>query len=126
MSKKEVLIIGGGFAGLSAGVELSSRGHHVTVIERKGHLGGRAYSFKEPNTGATLDNGQHILMGCYRETLNFLDKIGTRDRVLFQRNLKVPFASATEGIVPFKTWPLPNPLHLASGFIFFKGLTFGE
>jgi squalene-associated FAD-dependent desaturase len=118
--KKEVLIIGGGFAGLSAGVELVNRGHQVTLIERRGHLGGRAYSFKDPVSGATLDNGQHILMGCYKDTLQFLETIGTRDKLKFQSNLTVDFAAP--GLAPstFRTLPLPAPLHLLSGFWLFR------
>ncbi|HSA58302.1 MAG TPA: hydroxysqualene dehydroxylase HpnE [bacterium] len=118
--KKEVLIIGGGFAGLAAGVELANGGHHVTLIERRGHLGGRAYSFKDPASGAVLDNGQHILMGCYRDTLRFLETIGTRGNVDFQRSLAVDFAAP--GIAPsrFRSLPLPSPLHLLSGFWLFR------
>jgi zeta-carotene desaturase len=124
-AKKEVLIIGGGFAGLAAGVELASRGYPVTVIERRGHLGGRAYSYKDPMTGSVLDNGQHVFMGCYRETLAFLEKIGTGDRIAFQKNLAVDFAAPGEKC-RFQTLPLPAPFHLASGFLFFKGLTLRE
>lgn len=119
--KKEVLIIGGGFAGLAAGVELSSRGHPVTLIERRGHLGGRAYSFRDPISGSILDNGQHVLMGCYRDTISFLEKIGTLDKVSFQRNLTVDFAGPGEK-GRFHALPLPNPFHLLGGFLFFQGL----
>jgi squalene-associated FAD-dependent desaturase len=118
--KKEVLIIGGGFAGLAAGVGLVSLGHPVTVIERRGHLGGRAYSFKDPASGAVLDNGQHILMGCYRETLKFLETIGTLDKVDFQRDLAVDFAAPGLGPCRFRALPLPSPLHLLSGFWLFR------
>lgn len=120
--KKEVLIIGGGFAGLAAGVELSSRGYPVTLIERKGHLGGRAYSYTDPMTGSVMDNGQHILMGCYHETLAFLEKIGTSDKIKFQRRLSVEFNGLETGPVRFSAFPLPNPLHLL-GFLFFRGLS---
>lgn len=124
--KKEVLIIGGGFAGLAAGTELASRGHHVTLIERRGHLGGRAYSYRDPVTGSTLDNGQHILMGCYRETLAFLEKIGTSDKVSFQKNLSVDFASPGQKPVRFRALPLPSPFHLLGGFFFFGGLSWRD
>ena len=48
-----VVIIGGGFAGLTAGVRLSERGYEVHVLERRNHLGGRAYSFIDSKTGHT-------------------------------------------------------------------------
>src|SRR5712692_8192856 len=63
----EVVIIGGGFAGLSAGVALAGRGFRVAVLEGKPALGGRAYSFVDTESGDFVDNGQHVLMGCYRE-----------------------------------------------------------
>ena len=73
---KDAVVIGGGFAGLSAAVALAQRGVHVTVLEGKPALGGRAYSFNDPDTGDFVDNGQHVLMGCYGETLDFLKLIG--------------------------------------------------
>lgn len=120
------MIIGGGFAGLAAAVELVSRGHHVTLIERKGHLGGRAYSFQDAATGSVLDNGQHVLMGCYRDTLEFLKKIGTEDCVFFQRNLAVDFASGEGKLKKLRAWPLPSPLHLLGGLFFFGGLSWSD
>ncbi len=68
---KDVVIIGGGFAGLSAGVALAERGFRVALLESKPALGGRAYSFADPESGDFVDNGQHVLMGCYSETLDF-------------------------------------------------------
>src|SRR3972149_10615718 len=69
---KKVIIIGGGFAGLSAATELSSAGFRVTLIEQRRFLRGRGCSFFDKNTGLELDNGQHILMGCYENTFRFL------------------------------------------------------
>jgi len=59
---KRVVIIGAGFAGLAAGVRLSESGHKVRVLERRNHLGGRAYSFLDSKTGDVVDNGQHLFM----------------------------------------------------------------
>ncbi len=120
--KKEVVILGGGFAGLAAGVELSSKGHHVTIIEKRGHLGGRAYSFKDPTSGEILDNGQHILMGCYKDTFDFLKKIGTDGKVALQKNLTVDFSEPQGVVKTFRALPLPSPLHLLGGFLTFRGL----
>src|SRR5207248_1308814 len=83
----EVLIIGGGLAGLAAGVALAGAGRRVRVLEQKPYLGGRARSFVDPVTGCVVDNGQHMFMGCYRATLRFLAEIGTLDRVRFQPRL---------------------------------------
>ena len=87
----EVLIIGGGFAGLAAGVALAGAGRRVRLLEQKPHLGGRARSFVEPITGSVVDNGQHLLMGCYHATLRFLEQIGTLNRVALQPQLRMQF-----------------------------------
>jgi len=86
----DVIVIGGGVAGLSAATWLADRGARVTVVEARPHLGGRASSFVDPATGETVDNGQHILMGCYRETFAFLGRIGAMSRVRLQPSLTVP------------------------------------
>ena len=80
---KDVIIIGGGFAGLSAGVALAEKGFRVALLESKPALGGRAYSFADPESGDFVDNGQHVLMGCYTETLDFLDRIGAAQESRF-------------------------------------------
>ena len=56
---KPVVIIGGGFAGLTSGVALADRGIPITLLEARPQLGGRAYSFEDQESGATVDNGQH-------------------------------------------------------------------
>lgn len=111
----EVLIIGGGFAGLAAGVALSKAGKQVRVLEQKPYLGGRARSFKHAPTGSVVDNGQHLFMGCYHETLNLLTTIGTSDRVRFQPRLKVHFVEKGRGMTSLKCPPLPSPWHVLGG-----------
>ncbi len=83
-------MIGGGCAGFSAATALVESGARVLVVEARPGLGGRATAFTDPETGERVDNGQHILMGCYVETLAFLDRIGTADRVRWQSGLRVP------------------------------------
>ncbi len=85
MSK--VLVIGGGFAGLSAAVFLSKLNHQITLLEASQKLGGRAYSFLAKSQNDFVDNGQHILMGCYRHTLKFLSEIGASEKLYFQNSL---------------------------------------
>src|SRR6516225_5760860 len=88
-SQKSAVVIGAGFAGLSAAVGLVERGVRVIVLEGKPALGGRAYSFTDPDTGDFVDNGQHVLMGCYGQTLDFLRKIGSGDHLVFQKDLEI-------------------------------------
>src|SRR5271165_3935956 len=85
----DLVVIGGGFAGLSAGVALARSGYRVTVLESKPALGGRAYSFADSDTGDFVDNGQHVLMGCYTETLDFLKRIGAYGQLVFHEDLEI-------------------------------------
>ena len=82
----DVVVIGGGFAGLAAGVELAGRGLRPLVLEARPHLGGRAYSFPDAAGGDAIDNGQHAMMGCYTHTLRFLERIGAGRKVVRQNN----------------------------------------
>lgn len=122
---KRVVIIGGGFAGLAAGVRLSERGHEVLLLERRNHLGGRAYSFTDAKTGDVVDNGQHLFMGCYYHTIAFLETIGRIDRLRFQERPRVDFLD-TEGFTSFDCPPLPAPLHVLAGLLRMKGIGVGD
>ncbi len=87
------IIIGGGLAGLSAAVYLSKSDHQIELIEATPKLGGRAYSFFDNETQTELDNGQHILIGAYQQTLDYLKTINSIDLLEFQENLKIYFCT---------------------------------
>lgn len=126
VDQHDVVVIGGGFAGLSAGVYLAERGFRVALLERKPALGGRAYSFVDPDSGDFVDNGQHVLMGCYLETLRFLDKIGTRGHLVFRHNLAIEMLEAGGGAAQLKTAPLPGPLHMGAAVLRYRHLRLSE
>ncbi len=86
-SRPTVVVVGGGWAGLSAAVELCAAGCHVRLLEMAPQLGGRARSLQR--NGWVLDNGQHILIGAYRETLALMRRVGLDPDVLLER---VPLA----------------------------------
>jgi squalene-associated FAD-dependent desaturase len=113
----DVIVIGGGVAGLAAGTCLADRGARVIVMEARPHLGGRASSYVDPATGETVDNGQHVLMGCYRETFAFLRRIGAMSRVRVQPSLAVPSIDTAGGHSVLSCPPLPAPWHLLGGVI---------
>ena len=121
--RRRVAVIGGGFAGLAAGVALADRGHEVIVLEAKRRLGGRAYSFRDAATGAIVDNGQHAMMGCYAHTLAFLGRIGAADRVVRQRDLRVEMHGAYRGSASVAAVPAPAPLHVAGALLRYRHLT---
>lgn len=123
---RRVVIIGGGFAGLASGVRLSERGYEVLVLERRNHLGGRAYSFIDSKTGDVIDNGQHLFMGCYHHTIAFLETIGRLDRLKFQERPRVDFLDSANGFTSFDCPPLPAPLHVLAGLFRMRGLAFAD
>ncbi|HEU0180370.1 MAG TPA: hydroxysqualene dehydroxylase HpnE [Blastocatellia bacterium] len=125
-----LLILGGGFAGLAAAVDLAEAGRRVLLLERRSFLGGRAYSFTDRTTGDTIDNGQHLMMGCYHRTLRFLEKIGSLDKLKFQPDPQVDFlheeANGSVTRASFKCPPLPAPLHLLGGLARLKTIGWGD
>ena len=122
----EVLIIGGGFSGLAAGVALSEGGWRVRLLEQKPYLGGRARSFLDPTTGTLVDNGQHIFMGCYHATIRFLETIGTLDRVRFQPRLAIHFLDRDGRLTGLQCRALPSPWHVLLGVLCSRSFDFRE
>jgi squalene-associated FAD-dependent desaturase len=119
----DVIVIGSGLSGLSAAVDLCRRGRRVLVLERDGRLGGRAYSFRDRMNNAVVDNGQHLLMGCFHNTRRFLSTIGTSDQLSVQGNLAVTFYYPRLGLVRFRCPNLPAPLHILIGLLRLKSLS---
>lgn len=81
MSGRRLAVVGGGWAGLAAAVEAVARGHAVTLYEMAPQCGGRARS----TARGGLDNGQHILIGAYRDTLRLMQRVGVNPRRVLQR-----------------------------------------
>ena len=123
---KNVIVIGGGFAGLSAASALAEQGVRVTLLEGRQILGGRAYSFVDPQTGDSVDNGQHLFMGCYHETIKFLRRIESLGRLKFQSSLSVDFTGSDGRRAELRCWPLPAPWNLMSGLLRLKTLSWAD
>ena len=118
----DVIIIGAGFAGLSAAVDLSGRGAHVLVLEGRPRLGGRATSYRDKVTGEPVDNGQHVLFGCYRDTFRFLRRLGVDGDVHLQTTLSVDCIDRHCRPVRFQCPHLPPPLHVLAGVLEWESL----
>ena len=114
-------IIGGGYAGMAAAVALAERNIPVTVFESSKQLGGRARGVLYNNT--QLDNGQHILLGCYHHTLNLIEQVGGNVEADF---LRLPLQLTLHNRFELKAPRLPAPLHLLLGLLTAHGLTFAQ
>ena len=121
-SPLHIAILGGGFAGLSAAVELVGRGARVTLIEARRALGGRAASFVDDPSGEVVDNGQHLFMTCYRDTRSFLQTLGTSRHLRFQPRLHVDYLEPGGARSRLRAAPLPSPWHLLAGMMTLQGL----
>ncbi|HYN53879.1 MAG TPA: hydroxysqualene dehydroxylase HpnE [Methylotenera sp.] len=131
LSKTHVAIIGGGCAGLSAAATLVDQGYKVTVFEASSQLGGRARTVVVENNDLMhlLDNGQHILLGAYRETLSLLHKIGVDEKKVFMRlplRMNMQSMAAQLQFSLKAAHYLPAPLNMLIGLFFCKGLSLSE
>lgn len=118
MSRPPVAVVGGGWAGLACAVALAEAQIPVTLFESARQLGGRARAVVW--NALTVDNGQHLMVGAYRETLALLERLGTLNHIERRPlDLRIPgFRLA------LPLWP--PPLHLAGGLLGARGLTWGE
>lgn len=122
----DIIVIGGGIAGLAAATSLCSAGARVLVVEARGSLGGRASSFLDASTGTLVDNGQHVILGCYHETLAYLERVGAAEAIVMQDRLEVPVVDrgGTSSVLRCPSWP--SPFHLLAGVMRWEGLGFGD
>ena len=119
-SPRRIAVIGAGYAGLAAAVALVREGRVVTLFEANRTAGGRAR--RVDYRGAALDNGQHLLLGAYRDTLALMRDVGVPDSA-FQRR---PLTLRIPGRLVLSAPRLPAPFHLAVALVTAKGLTWGE
>lgn len=123
-AKRNIAIVGGGWAGLSAAVELCRQGHKVSVFESAPQLGGRARSIEW--NGMTLDNGQHLMLGAYQQMLQCLNSIQADTSQLFkQLPHRMLMLDTQTGKTTFdlNLPTYPAPLHLLFGVLGIKGLS---
>lgn len=115
-----VAVAGGGWAGCTAAVELVRQGCEVVLFESARSLGGRARAVEV--RGKMLDNGQHILLGAYADTLRLLKTVGVDPAAaLLHLPVQMRYPQGGDGM-DFVAPRLPAPLHLAFALLRAKGL----
>ena len=120
----EVVVIGGGLAGLAAAVALSSVGCRVELFERRPYLGGRASSYELPGTQETIDNCQHVLLGCCTNLLDFYARLGVSHLIGFHD--RIPFVTRGGRASVLFADNRPPPLHLLRSLRAFHALTWPD
>ena len=123
-----VAVVGGGWAGCAAAVTLAQAGLRVTLFEQARILGGRARRIGLD--GLAVDNGQHLLLGAYRQTLDLIATVHGTERAgaLFRRMplTMAPFGTRRAHAAMFAAWRAPAPFHLLGGFLAARGLSWRE
>ena len=115
-----VAVVGAGYAGLAAAIDLVRAGRRVTLFEANRVAGGRARRVEY--RGTLLDNGQHLLLGAYRETLALLREVGAAANALKRLPLTLNFP----GRLDLRAPRLPAPVHLLVALLRARGLSWRE
>ncbi|WP_455222312.1 hydroxysqualene dehydroxylase HpnE [Kaarinaea lacus] len=140
---KPVIVVGGGWAGLTSAVELVRHDIPVVLLESAKQLGGRARRVpfencihevelqnnkgRNNNDKISVDNGQHLLLGAYDSTLAMLNTVGISEESVVQREkLALNMRRLNRQDVTIKTSRLPAPLHIAWGLLFASGLPLND
>lgn len=118
-----MIVIGGGLAGLSAGVALAEAGWRVRLFEQRPFLGGRATSYVLPD-GEHVDNCQHVTFGCCTNLEDFYRRVGVADKIKFFDRLLLVDPQGRRGAL--HAGVLPAPLHLTGSFLTFSPLSTGD
>ncbi len=123
MSSKNVIVIGGGLAGLAAGVALAESGWRVKLFEQRPFLGGRATSYVLPS-GEHVDNCQHVTLGCCTNLDDFYRRVGSANKVKFFDRLFFLDPQGRGGAM--QAGILPAPFHMTGSFATFAPLSLGD
>ncbi|MEO0483058.1 MAG: hydroxysqualene dehydroxylase HpnE [Planctomycetota bacterium] len=114
-ARTDMVVVGGGVAGLAAAVRLAERGVRVTLVESRRRLGGRAASFHDPATGEQLDNCQHVALGCCTAYLDLCARLGSAEQLVWTtKQTWIERGGRAHTLAPD---PLPAPGHMARGLL---------
>ena len=119
----EIVVVGGGLAGMAAALSCADSGARVTLVEKRARLGGLTWSFT--HDGLTMDNGQHVFLRCCTAYLDFLDRVGSAGDVHVQGRLDVAVVRDGRTAV-LRRDRLRAPLHLARSLLSYSLVPWAE
>jgi Flavin containing amine oxidoreductase len=114
--RADVVIVGGGLAGLACGAGLVGSGLKVVLVEREKILGGRARSLTDVRTGDPVPIGPHIFASEYLNMLAFLEQLGTRRNVVWQNGKFITMVDGQRRIT-MRMSRLPAPFHFIPSLV---------
>ncbi len=94
---KKAHVVGAGLAGLSAAVALTQAGFAVALSEAARQAGGRCRSYRDPQLGLTIDNGNHLVLSGNHAVRDYLSTIGASDRLAGPEEARFPFMDVATG-----------------------------
>ena len=122
----DVIVIGGGLAGLATAAALGGVGHSVKLLESRPFLGGRATSYEVGNgeEAEFIDNCQHILLRCCVNLLDFYGRLGVEQDIAFSREFTFIEPGGRRSVL--RAGMFPAPAHFAESFLKLTFLHMGE
>ncbi|SDZ09225.1 squalene-associated FAD-dependent desaturase [Saccharopolyspora shandongensis] len=124
MNRGQVVVVGGGLAGVTAALRCAELGFEVRLLEARSRLGGATYSFVRGEL--VVDTGQHVFLRCYTAYRGLLRRLGVADSISMQPQFRVPVLSPVGRPAVLRRWNLPAPAHLAPSLLDYRMLTVAE
>ncbi len=121
---RDVVVVGGGLAGLSAACALVESGYRVHLIERRPYVGGRASSYEHPGTGEVIDNCQHVLLGCCTNLIAFYRQLGVAEQIRWFN--RITFLEPGGRRTVLQPGMLPAPFHNSLSFLAAPALSLAD
>jgi squalene-associated FAD-dependent desaturase len=119
-----VIVVGGGLAGLSASCALAEAGYQVRLLEKRRYLGGRASSYEHPGTGEVIDNCQHVLLGNCVNLIDLYRRLGVSDAIRWFDRMTFLEPGGRRSILEASF--LPAPFHDMPAFLRAAAFSFSD
>jgi squalene-associated FAD-dependent desaturase len=116
----DVVVVGGGLAGITAALDLADAGRRVALLEGRSRLGGATFSVERD--GLWVDNGQHVFLRCCTAYRALLDRLGATAQTELQDRLAIPVLRPGGRVSWLRRTGLPAPLHLGASIARFGPL----